>query len=73
VSLTDARDSGAIEDSADFLLGAWRPELRPSLPIDELAEVEGFVYFRLLKARRGARRAWRMRFDGKTMRAREQR
>jgi len=68
VTITDARDSGAIEDSADFLLGAWRPELKKGVSPDELDVAEGKIWFSVLKARRGQRAKWPMRFDGPTLR-----
>jgi hypothetical protein len=48
------RDSGALEETADFLLGMWRPE-------DALgrtpAERDGAIDFRILKSRHGGRGA----------------
>ena len=64
VTITDARDSGAVEDSADFLVGAWRPDLRP----DYEGPDEGTIRFAVLKAREGARVKWSQTFDGPTLR-----
>jgi|GEM_PF-2577299 len=64
VTVTDARDSGAIEDSADFLVGAWRPDLRPEYEGTD----EGCIRFALLKARRGAKVRWSQTFHGPTLR-----
>jgi len=68
VTLTDARDSGAIEDTADFLLGAWRPALRAGITSEEYKKVRGEMWIRLLKARRGIQDKFRVNFEGKTMR-----
>jgi replicative DNA helicase len=73
VTVTDARDSGAVEDSADFLLGAWRPELRKGLSADEYANVAGQLWFSILKNRRGPRARFVMEFDGPTLRVMEPR
>jgi replicative DNA helicase len=67
VSLTDARDSGVIEDSADFLIGCWRPELATDLVPDEFAEVQGLLWFRILKSRRGMQDKFSVRFEGETV------
>lgn len=53
VDFTMARDSGAVEESADYLLGAWRPELNPDLKEEELEKVKGQYYIRILKSRDG--------------------
>ena len=68
VTVIDARDSGAIEDSADFLLGAWRPELKNGIGPDEYAKVRGDLCFSILKNRRGPRDKFTVRFDAKTLR-----
>lgn len=48
-----ARDSGVVEESADYLLGAWRPELDPDLKDHEREKVKGQYFIRLLKNRDG--------------------
>jgi replicative DNA helicase len=68
VTVTDARDSGAIEDSADFLIGCWRPELRKGIGPDEYAQVRGQLWFSMLKNRRGPRDKFWLPFEGKTLR-----
>ena len=68
VTVLDARDSGAIEDSADFLLGAWRPEMKGKIKPEEYAELRGRLWIRILKARRGLLDKFLLRFDGKTLR-----
>ncbi len=71
VTVTDARDSGAIEDSADFLIGCWRPEMRSNVQASQVAEwrkVRGELWFRILKARRGVTSKFYAGFDGATMR-----
>ena len=71
VTLTDARDSGAIEDSADFLIGCWRPELKAGLSPEAFMDVEGKLWFRILKARRGMQARFQARFEGETLRVLE--
>ena len=71
VTVTDARDSGAIEDSADFLIGCWRPELKAGISTDDFADVHGQLWFRILKARRGLQDRFCVRFEGETLRVLE--
>ena len=71
VTVTDARDSGAIEDSADFLIGCWRPELKAGISTDDFADVHGELWFRILKARRGLQDRFCVRFEGETLRVLE--
>jgi replicative DNA helicase len=71
VTVTDARDSGAIEDSADFLIGCWRPELKTGLTPEGFREVKGQLWFRILKARRGMQARFCAKFDGPTLRVLE--
>jgi replicative DNA helicase len=71
VTITDARDSGAIEDSADFLIGCWRPELKAGLSPEAFMDVEGRLWFRILKARRGMQARFQARFEGETLRVLE--
>ena len=52
VTMDMLRDSGAIEESADFILGAWRPKNAPRLPGEE-EETAETITTRLLKNRRG--------------------
>ena len=68
VSITDARDSGAVEDSADFLIGCWRPELRTGISAEAFMDVEGEFWLRILKARRGLQDKFHVRFEGETLR-----
>jgi replicative DNA helicase len=68
VTLTDARDSGAIEEAADFVLGAWRPELRSGIDLERFKSVRGEMWMKLVKARRGLQDKFLMKFDGKTLR-----
>ena len=71
VTVTDARDSGAIEDSADFLIGCWRPELKAGISSHEFTDVHGDLWFRILKARRGLQDRFCVRFEGETLRVME--
>jgi replicative DNA helicase len=53
ISLRMARDSGVIEEAADYLLGLWRPELRANLTKEARREVKGQFVARVLKNRSG--------------------
>ena len=53
ISLKMARDSGVIEEAADYLLGLWRPELRANLTKEQRREVRGQFVVRVLKNRSG--------------------
>ena len=68
VTVLDARDSGAIEDSADFLLGCWRPELKKGITPEEYGRHRGEFYFLILKNRRGPRDRFSVHFDTRTLR-----
>ena len=68
VTVLDARDSGAIEDSADFLLGCWRPELKKAITPEEYAQYHGDLCVSILKNRRGPRDRFSVRFDTRTLR-----
>ena len=68
VTVVDARDSGAIEDSADFLLGCWRPSLKKGITADKYAESRADLCFSILKNRRGPRDRFTVTFDVDTLR-----
>jgi hypothetical protein len=53
ITLKMGRDSGAIEECADYLLGIWRPELREGTDKQERAAVRGEFKVRVLKNRSG--------------------
>lgn len=61
LSLCMARDSGAIEEACDFLLGAWRPELNGGGNSGELV-------LSLLKNRHGKTGEFSFYFDKETLR-----
>lgn len=46
-SLEDGRDSGAIEEGSDFVIGAWRPKIEHEYDDDEIG-------FKILKNRMGS-------------------
>jgi replicative DNA helicase len=72
VSLKMARDSGAIEEAADYLLGCWRPELAENLSKEEKRERRGQFVIRVLKNRSGAApRTVRLHFDAASLRIEE--
>jgi len=53
ISLKMARDSGVIEEAADYLLGLWRPELTEGLSKEEKRARRGQFVVRVLKNRSG--------------------
>jgi len=62
VRLDSARDSGAIEENSDFMIGISNPYEHPSHP----GEWEGFRYVRLIKNKRGRTGGIKVRFDSET-------
>lgn len=50
--LSSGRGSGTIEEDADFVLGAYRPELNPHLGDIDRRRLDGVVYLQMLGARR---------------------
>lgn len=50
--ITAGRGSGTIEEDADFMLGAYRPELKPGLDPGEQFKVQNQLIIQLLKTRR---------------------
>lgn len=53
VNFEDARDSGTIEENADVLIGAYRPELKKDLGSHDILEVLDDYMVQLLKNRNG--------------------
>jgi replicative DNA helicase len=53
VSIDMARESGAIEELSDFIIGVWDPSLKPGLDDSILADFEGKLSLKLLKNKRG--------------------
>lgn len=53
VSLEMLRDSGALEEACDFVLGAWRPEKASNLTPAERDEVRDIMRVAILKNRKG--------------------
>ena len=53
VEMTMARDSGAVEESADYMLGGWRPGLNPDLSEEEKEAMKEDYLMAVLKNRRG--------------------
>jgi len=69
ITLRMARDSGAIEEAADSLLGIWRPELREGLTKEKRLELRGQFKVRVLKNRGGpAPRTVTLHFEDTTLR-----
>lgn len=52
-SLEAARDSGTIEENADFLLGLWRPDRAPNFAKSGEPHMLGKLCIRILKGRNG--------------------
>jgi len=48
-----ARDSGTINESADILIGAWRPELEEGISMEKKKEREGVFMTKIAKNRYG--------------------
>src|SRR5207237_1880706 len=55
VSLTMLRDSGVLEESADFVLGAWQPGRKRDLSPPEALNLKDVMRVALLKNRKGQR------------------
>jgi replicative DNA helicase len=70
LGLDAARDSGQIEEAADFVLTAWREELRSTLKPEQRAEVRGDLSASLVKNRRGPLGRFRLHLDTTTLRIR---
>lgn len=66
VTIEMARDSGVIEEAADFVLGLWRPEMRESVSKDEEP-----IRIALLKNRKGALAQCELVFEKPYLRVRE--
>lgn len=69
VTLTMARESGVVEEAADYLLGIWRPELQEGLTKEKRAALRGQFKVRVLKNRHGpAPRTVALRFEPTNLR-----
>ncbi len=64
LSLQSARDTGAIEESADYVLGIYRPGISPELDKEERVLVEKEMRVQVLKARWGRLGEVLLRFEG---------
>lgn len=53
VTLRSGRDSGVLEEAADYLFGIWRPELKDGLAKEKREELRGQFKVRVLKNRSG--------------------
>lgn len=67
VSSNMARDSGAVEETADYLLGAWRPELDPGCKWDQ----KDLLKVAVLKNRFGPLALYGFHWDGPTQTVKE--
>jgi replicative DNA helicase len=68
VVLSDIRDSSAVEEMSDYVLGAWRPELQFTIRADERELIRGLLRVAVLKNRCGpAPRYVEFRLDEKTL------
>jgi len=69
ISLKMARDSGVIEEAADYLLGLWRPALNDKLPREERLAKKNQLVVRVLKNRSGpAPKTVTLHFDATSLR-----
>jgi replicative DNA helicase len=68
LGLDAARDSGQVEEAADFLVTLCRPELASGLSEVERLEVKGQMFGAVVKNRRGPRPSFRLHFDSNTLR-----
>jgi len=50
--LRSGRGSGTLEEDADFVLGIYRPELKPGITADEQFKVQDKIMLQMLKSRR---------------------
>jgi len=48
-----ARDSGVVQESADIMISAWRPELKEDLSDEEKKDLEGVYMTKIVKNRYG--------------------
>jgi len=53
VSMDMLRDSGVLEESLDFLLGAWRPGKQKDLPLPDAISLRDVLRVAVLKNRKG--------------------
>lgn len=68
VGMESARDSGQIEEAADFLFGLWRPAHQKGLPPEEVRRLEPEMTGRLIKNRRGRAYPWSFQLTPGTLR-----
>lgn len=63
VTLNMGRDSGALEEQSDYILGAWRPELNDN---NRGPKDENRIYIKLLKNKKGDMKLIKCNFNKKT-------
>jgi replicative DNA helicase len=70
VTMRQARGSGVIEESADIMIGGWRPSLAEGISDDEKIrlEREGTFYQEILKNRSGKTGRVSLHFTGENLR-----
>lgn len=64
LTLKSARDTGAIEESSDYMLGLYRPAANSKLTEDERQEVQNEMYCQVLKNRWGRLGEVQLHFEG---------
>lgn len=64
LSLRSARDTGAIEESSDYMIGLYRPAANSKLSEEERQEVQHEMYCQILKNRWGRLGEVPLHFDG---------
>jgi replicative DNA helicase len=64
LSMKSARDTGAIEESSDYMLGIYRPAANPKLEENERLAVQNEMYCQVLKNRWGRTGEVELCFEG---------
>jgi len=71
VSLRMCRDSGVFEESCDYLLGAWRPELAEKASEEERVLTHGLIKVSILKNRCGGNKLVELWLNSSSLRIEE--
>src|SRR5699024_1898010 len=66
VSLQSARDTGAIEETGDYVLGVYRPAVASNLSNDERLAIQNEYYCQILKNRWGSPGKTKLHFEPMT-------
>ena len=66
LSMESARDTGAIEESGDYVLGVYRPAAKSDIPEDERLSKQHEYYLQILKNRWGRVGKAELHFEGQS-------